>query len=315
MFDHGSLAGEHLARTGIVDYFRLPKRAWYWYRNEYTKIPPPEWPKPGLAAGLRLIADKTTIRGTDATDDVQLIVTVLDARGTPISNTPPVKLKIASGPGEFPTGRSITFAPDTGIPILDGQAAIEFRSYEGGDSVICATSPGLDPAEITIRTDGSPAFIPGRTPLVQDRPYVPFAGPNSTGQESRLGRDNPTQASSEANTRGARFANDGNSATFWQSVPTDANPSWQVFLEKRCVLSSVKITLPPGVSASFKIEVSDDGQAWRTATDSDQARNEGNIYTLSLPKGSEGAYVRVTFTRSTAGTPPGIAEFEATGVY
>ena len=29
---------------GIMDYFRLPKRQWYWYRNEYRHIPPPAWP-------------------------------------------------------------------------------------------------------------------------------------------------------------------------------------------------------------------------------------------------------------------------------
>jgi beta-galactosidase len=34
-FDHGSIAGSSLGKMGIVDYFRIPKRAWYWYRNEY----------------------------------------------------------------------------------------------------------------------------------------------------------------------------------------------------------------------------------------------------------------------------------------
>ena len=38
---------------GIVDYFRLPKRAWYWYRNEYAHIPPPEWPVGGTPAALQ----------------------------------------------------------------------------------------------------------------------------------------------------------------------------------------------------------------------------------------------------------------------
>lgn len=35
---------------GIVDYFRIPKRAWYWYRNEFKRIPPPEWPVKGTPA-------------------------------------------------------------------------------------------------------------------------------------------------------------------------------------------------------------------------------------------------------------------------
>lgn len=36
-FDHGSIAGSQLGKMGIVDYFRIPKRSWYWYRNEYTR--------------------------------------------------------------------------------------------------------------------------------------------------------------------------------------------------------------------------------------------------------------------------------------
>src|SRR5206468_1086056 len=125
-FDHGSIAGARLGKMGIVDYFRLPKRAWYWYRNAFARVPPPAWPEPGTPAGLKLAADKTTIAGTDATDDVQLVVTVLDASGKPISNAPPVTLTVVSGPGEFPTGPTIAFDEKSDIPIRDGQAAIEF---------------------------------------------------------------------------------------------------------------------------------------------------------------------------------------------
>ena len=55
-----------------------------------------------------------------APDDVQVTVTVVDAEGKPISNTPDVTLEVVSGPGGFPTGRSITFKNGTDIPILDG---------------------------------------------------------------------------------------------------------------------------------------------------------------------------------------------------
>ncbi len=58
-FDHGSIMGVNMAKMGIVDYFRIPKRSWYWYRNAYAKVPPPEWPQPGTPAGLKLEADKT----------------------------------------------------------------------------------------------------------------------------------------------------------------------------------------------------------------------------------------------------------------
>ena len=147
-FDHGSLAGRRFGAMGMVDYFRLPKRQWYWYRNEYLHIPPPAWPSNGIPAALKLTADKTTLNSVDGTDDAQLIVTVVDKDGTAISNCPPVTLAIESGPGEFPTGPSITFAPDSDIAIRDGQAAMEFRSYYAGKTVIRATSPGLKDATI-----------------------------------------------------------------------------------------------------------------------------------------------------------------------
>jgi len=53
-FDHGSIMGARFGKMGIVDYFRIPKRSWYWYRNAYANTPPPEWPRPGAPAGLKL---------------------------------------------------------------------------------------------------------------------------------------------------------------------------------------------------------------------------------------------------------------------
>ena len=142
MFDHGSVAGAE-GTTGIVDYFRLPKRGWYWYRNALAGLPPPEWPKEGTAADLKLTSSSAVIEYADGTNDVQVTVTVVDAADKQISNAPDVTLNVVSGPGGFPTGKSITFKNGTDIPILDGQAAIEFRSYYAGTSVIRATSPGL----------------------------------------------------------------------------------------------------------------------------------------------------------------------------
>ena len=80
-FDHGSLAGRRFGAMGFVDYFRLPKRQWYWYRNEYLHIPPPAWPSNGVPAALKLTSDKTTLNSVDGTDDAQIIVTVVDKDG------------------------------------------------------------------------------------------------------------------------------------------------------------------------------------------------------------------------------------------
>ena len=112
----------------------------------------------------------------DGTEDVWLLVTVVDASGTPISNEVPVTLEVTSGPGEFPTGPSITFTPPgngtaSKISIVDGQAAIEFRTYYSGTSVITASSPDLTSATVTITSQGSPAFVAGQTPPPDTRPY------------------------------------------------------------------------------------------------------------------------------------------------
>ena len=59
------------------------------------------------------------------------------------------------------------------ISIRDGQAAIEFRTYYSGTSVIEATSPGLTSSSVTILSQGSPAWVEGGTRPVAPRPYQP----------------------------------------------------------------------------------------------------------------------------------------------
>jgi beta-galactosidase len=141
---------------------------------------------------LQLTADKTSLSAVDGTDDAQLIVTVVDSKGTAITNNVPVTLSVSSGPGEFPTGTSITFTPAGGgdqsdIAILDGKAAIEFRSYYSGTSVIKATSPGLTAASITITSQGSPAWVEGVTkgPPRDRTPATPAAQPRAPAKPWR----------------------------------------------------------------------------------------------------------------------------------
>ncbi len=52
----------------------------------------------------------------------------------------------------------IRFEPDSDIRIMDGKAAIAFRSYYAGTSVLEATSPGLKPARIEIVFQGNEAY-------------------------------------------------------------------------------------------------------------------------------------------------------------
>jgi len=177
VFDHGTQADASYGIMGIVDYFRIPKRSYYWYRNAYAKVAPPTWPTSGTPAALKLTSSTTTLSAVDGTQDAWLLVTVVDASGKPINNNVAVTLTVTSGPGEFPTGPSITFTPPGGgaasdIAILDGQAAIEFRTYYSGTSVLTASSPGLTSASVTITSQGSPAYVAGQTPPTPARPYT-----------------------------------------------------------------------------------------------------------------------------------------------
>jgi beta-galactosidase len=311
-FDHGSIAGD-FGRMGLVDYFRLPKRQWYWYRNEYRRIPPPPWPAPGTPAGLRMTADKTVIRGTDSLDDAQVIVTVVDAAGRWISNSPQVNLTIESGPGEFPTGPSITFGRDSDIAIRDGRAAIEFRSYYAGTTVIRARSSGLTDATLTVLTEGSPRFIAGKTLPVAARPYVRFSRADPPGEERMLGRDAPARASGEAPDHPARLANDGNDGTFWSAPSRAAGAYWEVDLERLCVLKEAKLTFPFAGNNRYKIETSDDRQEWHLAADESQSLDQSATRIDACAPGTGGRFVRITFSGLPPNTPARISEVRIIG--
>jgi hypothetical protein len=314
-FDHGSIAGRMFGAMGVVDYFRLPKRSWYWYRNEYRHIPPPAWPEPGTPASLRLTADKTTLTSPDGTDDAQLVVTVVDKNGKWIDDSPPVTLTIVSGPGQFPTGRSISFGPNSDITIRDGEAAMEFRSYYAGKTVIRATSPGLDAATVEITIKGSPKFIPGKTPVAKARPYVRFTGNGTKGTPVILGTENPTRASSEAPGHSGRLANDGNPATFWQAAPGDTNAWWQVDLERIVTVSETRLRFPTRSNWRYRIEISDNGvNAWKVIADRTQTTGTEEERDDKVQRGAvRGRFLRVIVAGTPMGQIPALAELNVTG--
>ncbi len=299
-FDHGSLAGRRFGAMGLVDYFRLPKRAWYWYRNAYLHIAPPAWPSNGVSATLTLTADKTILKSVDGTDDAQIIVTVVDKDGTALANCPPVTLTIESGPGEFPTGPAITFAPDSDIAIRDGQAAMEFRSYYAGKTLIRATSPNLKDATIQITSLGEPEFIAGKTAPVKPRPYVRFTEQPASGPLLALGLNNPTRASSEAPGHGARLANDGNPATYWQADADDTNAWLRVDLERIVIVRQTKLTFPVAGDWHYRIEMSADGETnWQLLADQIQtAGSRADRMDVMPGNAISGRFVRVTVGRS-----------------
>ena len=314
-FDHGSLAGRRFGAMGLVDYFRLPKRQWYWYRNEYLHIPPPAWPSNGVAVALKLTADKTTLNSVDGTDDAQIIVIVVDKDGNAINDCPPVTLAIASGPGEFPTGRSITFAPDSDIAIRDGAAAMEFRSYYAGKTVIRATSPGLKDATIQITSRGEPEFIAGKTPAVRSRPYVRYTATPTGGSLITLGMNGPTRASSETSGHSARLANDGNPSTFWQAAAGDTNAWFQVDLERMVTVSKTRLMFPRPGNWRYKIEISNDGETnWKLLADQTHTSNtSANRTDLVQGDAIPGRFMRVIIAESPLEQSAALAELEVSG--
>lgn len=317
MFDHGSIAGDNLGRMGIVDYFRIPKRAWYWYRNEYRNIPPPVWPASGTPAKLGLTADKTTLASVDGTDDSQLIVTVLDAAGRPLSNSVPVTFAIVSGPGEFPTGPSITFAPGSDIAILDGKAGIEFRSYYAGATVIRATSPGLAPAEITITSQGEPRWIEGVTPRVAPRPYHRFNRKESASSVAAgglgLAADRPTLASSTAAGSSPANVNDGDTSTAWQAGAGDRSPWIRIDLENTYHIDHVRLTFPEAGAWRYTLSVSADGVAWRTVAGKAEGADSDRVRTVTGDFGVGMRFIRVSFLGWPSGRAAALSEIAVGG--
>jgi len=304
-FDHGSIAGRFGA-MGLVDYARLPKRGWYWYRNAYRGIAPPAWPEPGKPAALRVTASSPVIRHADGTDDVQLVVTVVDAAGTPLSDSPPVRLALESGPGELPTGRSIAFTPDGDIPIRDGQAAIAMRSWQRGVTRIRATSRGLLDGVLTVKTVDGPRFVAGVTPVAAERPYV--ARKMEVGPEQAFGLKNPTQASSSAAGHASLLANDGNAASWWAPAPGDANP-WIVVDPERIVnYRRLAVRFAPGGRCDVSAEAQDPGGVWKPLADTPATSDTLD----TLVRAVTGRRLRLRLSAS-AGRTCGIAEIGITG--
>jgi len=310
-FDHGSIGGK-FGSMGLVDYSRVPKRSWYWYRNAYRGIAPPKWPVSGKAAALRLTSSSPVVERADGTDDVQLVVTVVDAAGHALSNSPPVHLTIVSGPGELPTGRTIAFTPEGDIPIRDGKAAIAMRSWQSGLSVIRATSPGLRDGVLAIRTLHGPPFVAGKTPLVADRPYRPFGSDASGEPVGTFGLNNPTSASSSAKDHASNLANDGNPFTTWVVAPGDPSPWLIVDPERILQYREVRITFPEAARWGVEAETRTlDGQWRKLAT---RAATGDSISDCILDTDHvTGGPLRLTIS-APPGISAGVAEVEIKGV-
>jgi hypothetical protein len=238
-----------------------------------------------------------------------------DAGGKPISNSPPVMFTIESGPGEFPTGRTITFDETIDNPIRDGQAAIEFRSYYGGETIIRATSPGLKAATLKITTRGEPPFVAGRTPVAPDRPYVRFVRPEdfTAPGNQNVAYNRPTGASSEAPGHNGSRAVDGDANTYWSASDEQPGAWWQVDLEQPHSITAVQTTFPAAGNYRYRLEGSINGNSWTLLADNSQTDRAEPVRTDKIPSGQRVQIVRLTFTGLPVGTAAALAEVKITG--
>ena len=263
-FDHGSIFGPALGNMGIIDYFRIPKRSWYWYRNEYGGIAPPEWPVDNAPAAIA-ITPSSSEASTDGTDDIHLLVTLLDGEGKEVTASPDVTLEIVSGPGEFPTGRAITFSNGTDIPIIEGKAAITIRAYQQGNTVVEARSEGLPSKRISLKFKDGPDYDASRH-VVSPRPYVRYV--RDKGERlATFGVNSPTFASSAAAGHAAGYAADGNRHTYWQPEASDNNPSFTLDTERGLLLRDVNVEFVDGYECNPVMEASADNVTWHPVDD------------------------------------------------
>lgn len=299
-FDYGSIAGRQ-GLKGIVQHNRLPKRSWYWYRQAYLGINPPTWPAEGVARYLLICADRTILANADAEGDCQIVVTAVDETHSRVRCCGPITLTIVSGPGEFPTGRAITFAEGTDVPVADGQAAIAFRTYEAGISRIRASAAGCEPVYLQVETLGEPRFEEGKSTLAAARLYHPpelsEAARRAMASAVDVARDRPSRASSEAAGHAARMANDGNDATFWQAANDDAEPWLQVDLEGFYQLSSCRLVFPQAGNARYLLQTSNDRQSWGTAIDRRGTVRTDAVRNDVFDPGTVARYVKICFAR------------------
>lgn len=311
-FDHGSIAGRRFGGMGLIDYFRIPKRQYYWYRNAYAHVAPPVWPVAGTPAALRITTSSPTIKRADGTDDVQVVVSVVDAQGRRLSNSPPVHLAIASGPGELPTGRAIDFASDSDIVIRDGEAAIAMRSWQAGVTRLRATSPGLKDAVAEVRTLTGPPFVPDKTPLVADHPYVAYVAPlRERPSDGTFGLNNPTFASTSAPNHSSQLVNDGNPASYWAPAPGDQAMEVTIDLERVVEIHRLTLTFPRAAGYGFVAEVQDKQGNWQKLVE--QIADQDDRQTRALEtEAAAGRLVRVRL-RAPAGATAGLSEILISG--
>jgi hypothetical protein len=145
---------------GILDQYRIPKKAYYSYQTNWTTTPS-DYPTKGLTAtSLRLEADVTNLVA-DSTDLSRIIASVRDASGKCVWSSADITFQVTGPADVFDT---------ISVPrrAIAGKIAIILKSKNtSGTITITASAPGLMPATLTLAS--APA----------DNSSLPFIWPSS----------------------------------------------------------------------------------------------------------------------------------------
>ncbi|WP_112134654.1 glycoside hydrolase family 2 protein [Glycomyces dulcitolivorans] len=243
---------------GLADYFRRPKRAYYWYRELLRGIAPPAFPQPGTAAGIRLRADTATIP-TDGTGDARIEVELVDERGVRVADDRTIELRVVEGGGLFPSGPGFTLSPETNS-VWDGAGAIEMRSYLPGPQRIRAEVEGLPPAEIVLTATG-PA-TPGRGPERRLPPPAPFlAEPPSVPGFMSLAAYRPVKTSSTAPGHTGGNATEPGAST-WRAARREPGEWIAPSLEYQYPVNRIEIDFAEPPTHPWTVETAADGRTF-----------------------------------------------------
>ncbi|GAA1672193.1 discoidin domain-containing protein [Kribbella yunnanensis] len=234
-------------------------------------------------------------------------------------NTPPVITNMTlSRTTDVPAGGTVSVNVAVSDP--DGDAlSHEFKVggkyIDGSGALVTTTSSGNGPFTVTV-----PARLgvwklydyvrDGRGHVsIETRSFRVVAPPV---EGTNIARGRPATASSYQRVGpGAPFppsnVTDGNNATRWASDWSD--PQWvQVDLGQVTSFDRIQLIWEGAFARSYRVEVSDDGNAWRALYDT----SAGNGDVDDITTGGSGRYVRLTGTQRGTGWGYSLYEF---GIY
>ncbi len=301
-FHHGSILG-NMGHMGIIDYARLPLDTWYWYRENLAGIPAPKKPEAGTAKQLRLCADRTEMAG-DGTEDVFLMVELLDENGDRVMDERTVELEVVSGGGRFPTGMKYTFSPEAGN-FAESLGAVELHAVFGGETVIRAyegnakqeAPEGLSGDELCIRVIGEP--WPEGKPRRELLPPPYLTGAPERKRLDDIGINRPVFCSSAQAEHPARNVTDGSFQTCW--LPQDDTPGQWILvdLEGTKEMQEIVIFFEGIVQERYEVAVSDDRKVFHKILESEKGNTTSDV-SIRM-NGEKYRYIQISYPEKAAG--------------